>query len=430
MLLIYTHKITPRINFIFKHFFGRILKIPVTFTTKVNEFVAHNGPKMTYSKSPLGSEFFIRSHDLLFEQGINDIDIKIYEWDDVPCFFPIKESSTIPFDIFAASFYLISRYEEYLPHVQDVHERFSAVESLAYKNGFLEKPLVDIWAFKFLELLKIKFPNYKYVNREFKLLSTINVDMAYVYKHKGVVRTTGGFLKDLLNFNIINFKKRLLTILNLRGDPYDTFSTLLKIKEELKVDTIFFFSIGDYTTFDKNIASSNINFKSLIKSVADYARVGLQPSYFTLKNADKLKKEKLRLEYILNRPVTCSRQHYLRLSLPDTYQNLLDIDLKEDFTMGYEKSAGFRASTCTPFYFYDLDFEILTPLKIYPFAVMDITLKQHMQLTNDESLAKILALKNEVEKVNGTFISVFHNETLSEDAYWNGWTNIYKATVT
>src|SRR4030065_214682 len=149
MLLIYTHKITPRINYIFKHFFGRILKIPETFTTKINEFVAHNGPKITYSKPPLGAEFFIRSHDLLFEQGINDIDIKIYEWDDVPCFFPIKESSTIPFDIFAASFYLISRYEEYLPHVQDMHERFSAVESLAYKNGFLEKPLVAIWAFTF-----------------------------------------------------------------------------------------------------------------------------------------------------------------------------------------------------------------------------------------------------------------------------------------
>lgn len=430
MLLIYTHKITPRINYIFKHFFGKILKIPVTFTTKVNEFVAHNGPKITYSKSPLGAEFFVQSHDLLFEQGINDIDIKIYHWDDVPCFFPTKETSTIPFDIFAASFYLISRYEEYLPHVQDVHERFSAVESLAYKNGFLEKPVVDIWAFKFLELLKIKFPNYKYVNREFKLLSTINVDMAYVYKHKGVIRATGGFLKDLLNFKFINFRNRLLTILNFRGDPYDTFSTLLKIKAEHKVDTIFFFSIGDYTTFDKNISSSNINFKSLIKSVADYAKVGLQPSYFTLKNADKLKREKLRLEYIINRPVTCSRQHYLRLSLPDTYQNLLDIDLKEDYTMGYEKSAGFRASTCTPFYFYDLDFEILTPLKVFPFAVMDVTLKQHMQLSNDESLAKILALKHEAEKVNGTFISVFHNETLCEDEYWNGWTNIYIATVT
>jgi len=164
--------------------------------------------------------------------------------------------------------------------------------------------------------------------------------------------------------------------------------------------------------------------------VADYAQVGLQPSYFTFKNAEKLKKEKMRLEYIINRPVTCSRLHYLRLSLPDTYQNLLDIDLKEDFTMGYEKSAGFRASTCTPFYFYDLDFEIVTPLKIFPFAFTDVTLKQHMKLSNDESLAKILALKNEVKKVKGTFISVFHNETLCEDEYWEGWTNIYKETVT
>jgi hypothetical protein len=429
MLLIYTHKITPRVNYIFKHFFVRILKIPVTFTTKVNEFVAHNGPKITYSKSPLGAEFFIRSHDLLFEQGINDIDIKIYHWDDIPCFFPTIESSMIPFDIFAASFYLISRYEEYLPHVLDVHERFSAGESLAFKNGFLERPVVDIWAFKFLELLKIKFPNYNYVKREFKLISTIDVNMAFVYKHKGFVRTTGGFLRDLLNFKFTNFRNRLLTILNFRVDPYDTFSTLLKIKDDNRAETIFFFLIGDYTTFDKNISSSNINFKSLIKSVADYAKVGLKPSYFTFKNAEKLKKEKLRLEYIINRPVTCARQHFLRLSLPETYQNLIDIDLQEDYTMGYEKSAGFRASTCTPFYFYDLDFEILTPLKIFPFAFMDVTLKQHMQLSNDDCLAKILTLKNEVQKVNGTFISVFHNDTLCEDEYWNGWTNIYKSTV-
>ena len=429
MLLIYTHKITPRLNYIFKHFFGRILNIQITFTTKVDEFVAHNGPKITYSKAPLGTEFFIRSHDLLFEQGINDIDIKIYNWDDIPCFFPAGESSTIPYDIFAASFYLISRYEEYLPHVRDVHERFNADESLAYKNGFLEKPVVDIWAFKFLKLLKIKFPKYNYTNREFDLISTIDVDVAYIFKHKGFVRTLGGSLKDLLNLNFINLRNRLLSILNFRKDPYDTFSSLLRIKEENKVETIFFFLIGDYTTFDKNISSSNINFKSLIKSVADYAKVGLHPSYFTFKNGEKLKKEKLRLEFIINRPVTSSRQHYLRLSLPDTYQILIDLDLKEDYTMGYEKSVGFRASTCTPFYFYDIDFEIQTPLKIFSFAIMDVTLKQHMQLSNEECIAKILKLKNEVQKVNGTFISIFQNESLSENEYWKGWTDIYKSTV-
>src|SRR5210317_1750538 len=108
MLLVYTHKITPRLNYIFKQYFVRTLNIKVVFTTKVAEFVAHSGPKITYSKSPLGSEFFIRSHDLLFEQGINDIPINIFKWDDIPCFFPAGPNSSIPYDIFAAGFYLIS----------------------------------------------------------------------------------------------------------------------------------------------------------------------------------------------------------------------------------------------------------------------------------------------------------------------------------
>ena len=82
----------------------------------------------------------------------------------------------------------------------------------------------------------------------------------------------------------------------------------------------------------------------------------MHPSYFSLKDAAILKKEKLRLENIINTPVTFSRQHYLRLSIPETYQNLIDLDIEEDYTMGYAKTVGFRASTCTPFYFYDLRF--------------------------------------------------------------------------
>ncbi|PHQ55780.1 MAG: hypothetical protein COC16_04590 [Lutibacter sp.] len=429
MLLVYTHKITPRLNYIFKHYFVRILQIPVTFTTKVDEFVAHSGPKITYSKTPLGSEFFIRCHDLLFEQGINDIEINISKWDDVSCFFAARETSSIPFDIFAAGFYLISRYEEYLPHVQDVHERFPAEESLAVKNGFIEKPVIDIWAYKFLELLKEKFPNYEYINREFNLISTIDIDMAFAYKNKGIVRTIGGFVNDILHLRFVNFWHRLLTVLKFKIDPFDTFKELLKIKKEYNVNTLFFFLIGDYTTFDKNISSSNSKFKSLIKSVADYANIGLHPSYFTFKSVEKLKKEKLRLENIINTPISFSRQHYLRLSIPETYQNLIDLDIVQDYTMGYPKVVGFRASTCTPFYFYDLDFEIQTPLKIFPFAFMDITLKDFMNLSNEECIHKINELKEEVKKVNGTFITLFHNEALSESGIWTGWSTIYKTTV-
>ena len=193
MLLVYTHKITPRLNFIFKQIFVRILSIPVTFTTKVDEFVAHNGPKLTYSRAALGSEFFIKSHDLLFDQGINDVDISVSNWEETACFFPAGEVSSIPYDIFAASFYLISRYEEYLPHVQDEHERFPFTESLAYKNDFLEKPVVDIWAFKFLSHLKEKFPDYKFESRSFNVLSTIDVDTAFAFKNKGLEGPLAGF---------------------------------------------------------------------------------------------------------------------------------------------------------------------------------------------------------------------------------------------
>ena len=426
MLLVYSHKITPRLTYIFKHFFVRILQIPVVFTTKVDEFVAHNGPKITYTKNPLGSEFFIRSQGLLFEQGINDVEVIVSTWDEVPCFFYEGESSTIPFDIFSASFYLITRYEEYLPHVQDIHERFPADESLAFKNDFLEKPVIDIWAFKFLELLKEKFPNYEFKKREYNQISTIDVDVAFAYKHKGIVRSLGGYLKDVFQFNFSNLWNRLLTNLNFRADYYDTFSKILAYKKEKNVNTLFFFLLGDYTTYDKNISFSNNKFRSLIKSVADYTKIGLHPSYFSLKDEEKLKKEKMRLEGIINTPTKFSRQHYLRLIIPDTYQNLIDLDIKEDYSMGFAKRAGFRASTCTPFYFYDLDFEIQTPLKIVSFAFMDVTLKQHMSLSNEESLKKILELKNEVKKVNGTFVSLFHNETLSENLYWEGWTHIYE----
>ena len=170
MILVYTHKITPRVRYIFKHIFTRILLTPVSFTSKVEEFVAHNGPKISYTKVPLGKEFFIRSNELLFEQGVNDLEINISKWDETPCFFNTGSNSSIPFDIFAASFYLISRYEEYLPHVRDVHERFTAEQSLAYKFRFLEKPVVDIWALKLKDILKERFPEYHFPEREFSYI--------------------------------------------------------------------------------------------------------------------------------------------------------------------------------------------------------------------------------------------------------------------
>jgi hypothetical protein len=429
MILVYSHKITPRVRYIFKHIFTRVLLIPLDFTTKVEEFVAHNGPKMSYAKTALGNEFFIRSNELLFQQGVNDLEINIQQWDTVPCFFNAGAKSSIPFDIFAASFYLISRYEEYLPHVKDIHQRYTAEESLAFKNNFLEKPVVDIWAYKLLNLIKEKFPNYNYTSREYSYISTIDIDNAFAYKHKSLIRGLGGFFKDLFQFKIFNVWDRFAVVFRIKKDPFDTFNKIIEIKKQYNIRTIFFFLIADYTTFDTNVSASKNKFRLLIKSMVDYARVGLHPSYFSMQNPALLKKEKKRLENITNMPIMRSRQHYLRFSLPETYQHLIDLEITEDYSMGYASNVGFRAGTCTPFYFYDLDFEIQTPLKIFSFALMDTTLNDYMKLTPKQSLGKIRDLKNEVKAVNGTFITLFHNEALSNYLRWKGWSRLYDLMV-
>lgn len=427
MLLVYTHKITPRLSYIFKQFFVRILKIKVSFTTDVADFIAFNGPKLTYTFKPLGNELFIKCHDLLYEQGVNDIDINIAKWKDTIAFFNNNLNGIIPFDVFAASFYLLSRYEEYLPYVQDENERYPASESLAYQNKFLDKPVVDIWAMKFLEILKDRFPNYNFEEKRFEVISTIDVANVFAYKQKGIIRNFGGFVKDIFTFRIDRVIGRFLVLLRFRKDPFDTYDEILKTSKSNNIKTIFFFLIGDYTTYDRNISSSNNVFRSLIKSVSDYVDFGLHPSYFTMTNSDKLKKEVQLLESIVNQPIKKSRQHYLRLKLPETYQNLIDLEVTEDHSMGYAKEFGFRASTCTPFYFYDLDFEIQTPLKVFPFAIMDSVLRDQLGLVPAVAKKKISNIKKEVKKVKGTFITVFHNESLSDEGEWKGWKKVYES---
>jgi hypothetical protein len=429
MVLIYTHKITPRLSYIFKHIFVRILNVPVRFTTTLEEFVAYNGCKFTYSKAPLGKEFFIRSHDLIFEQGINDIEITVQEWEEVPCFFNAGKKSSIPFDIFAASFYLLSRYEEYLPHVQDAWERFPAEESLAFKNNFLDKPVIDIWAYKLAEILKSHFPDFYFEPTPYNYISLFTINEAFLYKAKGVIRSVGGFLVDLFTLKLGAFWDRSMVLLKLQKDPYDVYDRMVSLQNNYKVSTMVFFLIGNFTTYDTNISLTKNKFRLLIKSLSDYVKVGLNASFFTMNNTEMLKKELTKMEDIIHIPTVRTRQHYLRINLPETYQNLIDFEVEEDYSMGYPDQLGFRASTCTPFYFYDLDFEIQTPLKVFSFSISDLVLRESLELSEKQSFQKLKASYEMVEKVNGTFVTLFHNKILSNYGEWRGWKYFYEQVL-
>lgn len=423
MLLVYTHKITPRLNYIFKHVCTRILSFPVSFTTQVEEFIAHDSLKISYSSQQLGNEFHIKSHSILFEQGLADNDIHIQDWEETKCFFHSGDKSSIPFDIFAASFYLLSRYEEYMPHVKDEYGRFTAKDSLAFKHNFLEQPVVDIWAYKFRKSLQIKFPDFQFEEREYNVKPVIDVPMAYYFRQKGLMRTIGGTLNDIFRLKIKQLYQRYLVLLRFKRDPYDTYKWIINMQKHSKSKFLVCFLIGDYTTYDKNISINKKTFVSLIKSVADYCNVGLKASYFALEDFDILKMEKQRMESTINTSLVASRNSFSKLNLPNAYRNLIDLEIKEDYTMGYINHIGFRAGTCTPFLFYDLDYEIQTPLLLHTFHIMDYALLKHSSLLDKkQTMEKVI---NKIKKVNGTFTPVFHNYSFSDDPLWKGYRELF-----
>ena len=427
MLLVYTHKITPRFKYTFNHICKRVLGLEVSFTSKIEDFIAHNSLKMSYARQPLSNELFVRSNALLFENGLSDLDINVQPWDNTKGFFATGERSDLPFDIFAASFYLLSRYEEYMPHVKDNYGRFMAKESLAYTHKFLNQPVVDIWAYKLRAVLQKRFPNYKFPERSFKIKPVIDVPTAYYFKQKGLLRTIGGTLTDLGRFNLRQLYQRYLVIMGFKRDPYDTFKWIIRKQKTTNFKFMVLFLIGDYSTYDKNISTNKKQFIALIKSVADYCDVGIKASYFALNDISILKQEKLKIEGIVNRDLKAVRHSFSKLNLPTSYRNLVELEIHQDFTMGYVDTLGFRAGTCTPFQFYDLDYEIQTPLQINPYQCLDFALlKYKSELDKTEHFKKIL---EEVKAVNGTFVPIFHNYSLSDLDRWKGFKSLFNLVL-
>jgi hypothetical protein len=429
MILVYTHQISSRVRYIFRTLFQQFMNCEVRFTTQVEEFIAYDGIKISYTKNPLGNELFFRSHSILFEKGISDQDIQVKSWNGHKAFFGQSENSALPFDVFASSFYLLSRYEEYLPHIKDRFQRFPARESLAYQNGFLRIPIIEHWLEDLVAALQAKFPQFTPEPRQFKFVNTIDVDNAFCYLEKGAIRSIGGIVRSLLKFDVSEIAQRVRVLFGKEKDPYDTFDYLLRLQKKYKFESIYFFLLADYGHNDKNIGYTSKRFQSLIKSMSDYAKVGIHPSWGSNAHPDQLLVEIKRLEHIVKREIKRSRQHFLRLDLPMTYRRIIDLGICEDYTMGYASEVGFRAGTSLPFYFYDLDMEVETKLLLRPFAVMDGTLNEYMNLPVDDAQYLVKELMDRVKKVDGVFMSLWHNETVSDNRNWQEWNQVYEFTL-
>ncbi|MFN5182255.1 MAG: polysaccharide deacetylase family protein [Bacteroidota bacterium] len=429
-LILYSTKISSRLKYAANLILKDNLGLNFSITDKKEEFMASNLFKIEYSEGQnYQDSFYIKSHRLLFESGIKHQNLAIGNYSGLVTLFSNNSSSGFSFDVFSAVFFLVSRYEEYLPHIKDGYNRFEAESSVAFAHGFLNIPIVNHWIKFFSIELKNKYPNLILRLPQYKFISTIDIDNAYSFKFKGLMRSLGGYFRAILNLNKNNIFDRTKAILGRIQDPFDTYNYQLDIQKKYKIEVIYFFLLGDYGVNDKNIPSNNRHLQLLIKNLSDYAEIGIHPSFASTGIASVVKKEISRLGRITHKEVKCSRQHFSVLNFPVTYQILIENDVKNDFSMGYHDLPGFRAGTSSSFFWYDLENEVETSLRVHPLVFSESCLKYNMKMNPEQAFQCAKSLIDKIKESNGTFVSSFHNESMGNYGEWKGWENLYEQVV-
>jgi len=427
-LLIYTDFDSPRLRYVLNWIFGERLGLSFCLTGNRAEWEGYEGPKLCYAQARTEGALHIVPHTLLNETGVREIPVSINRWKHSTILFYNQPGAQIPFDLFAAVFYLVSRYEEYLPHSKDKHGRYDAAQSAAAQYAFLQEPVADTWIFQLGKLLERLFglaPSYG----SFTFLPTYDIDIAWKYLHKGASRTLGGLLRDAATLKWGSVAEHLRVNAGRKKDPFDSFGFLDGLHRQYQLKPLYFLLLGNPGPYDKNAAPGLPAMQSLLRLIAGKYETGIHPSYRSNEERRLLREEIALLAKAAGRPVTKSRQHYIRLRLPETYRTLYEHGIKEDYSMGYASCNGFRAGTSQSFLWYDLEKEAATALRIYPFAFMEATSRFYLEQSPEEAWLEWERLWHAVKKVNGSFISIWHNYMLGSDRAARGWPQLYEKTL-
>ncbi len=422
MLFIYTTNISTRLQYILAELF----KNEYTLTNNIEEYLAHNGACINYSANAIKAlELQVVPHPLLQEKSIRNQDTECFDWIGYPVFFKTNNGA-IPFDIFSASFYLLSRYEEYLPHSVDEYGRYSHTNSLAFKNKFLHLPLIQLWMQQLAIQLQQLATNYSLPSAIFSFTPTYDIDIAYSYLHQPILKNVFGFFKDLLQAKFESFSERAMVYAGKQKDPFDQYNWLQDLHEQYQLNPIYFFLVSNKRKgVDKNISPSKKAMRQLMQKIGKKYLVGIHPSWQSGNDTTVLKNEINALSSILNAPVQSSRQHFLRMQLPSTYQQLIALGITKEHSMGYGSINGFRASYANAYFWYDLKDELKTTLEIHPFCYMDATAIFKLGYAAYEAKKELQDFYKIIQSVNGNMICIFHNNFLTDQVALYEWKKTY-----
>lgn len=322
-------------------------------------------------------------------------------------------------DIVASSFFLLSRYEEFVcPSKLDVHGRFEGRESLPFRAGFINRPLVDEYGKLLRNWLRSVGENPIEPPKTIsKVYLTHDVDSLGLFQTpdtalRGLYRAV--FQKERNPFEVIRAFGKI------DNDPAYTFHWLVnKNRNVHHANQIFFFkSLIHSKGYDKPHYSIN---KTKVKQLLDYLQqqgcdIGLHSSYYSTNKPHTITYQNLRLAETLDKPIRLHRSHYLTILPPNMPHFYTDVGITDDFTLGYASIAGFRLGTCRAVHWINPKDLSISKILLHPLTLMDGTLSNssYMGLSYDEALSHSIKLLQQVEQHNGEAVLLWHNTSVTE----------------
>lgn len=423
--IVYYEQPSERLSYTCEFIFSHVLGVNYSLTNSVYEFEYSTFNKINYSATNFAESFRIIPSGLLSESKLNT-SFKPEAMRKQNKLYFFENGGDQGFDVFSAVFYFISRYEEWQDFAADVHLRFESKNSILFREKCHLKPVVDSWILELKAALEKFYPQCNFPQKQMQVISTIDVDNLYAYKLKGILRTGGAFAKDLLKGDISNARERLKVVGGKQKDPFDIYDGISTFCKEQKTPLFYFFLFRTGTKFDRTVDPASGAFKKVFDVIKkESAYIGLHPSYFSAYDEHILQNEVKLINSSLEEPVVFSRQHYLRFNIKTTPKQLLKNGIRVDFTMGFASTAGFRAGTSFPFYYYDFSSESKSELLFVPFCAMDGAYTVYNKTLPESALVEFEALKEEVRKVHGFYITVFHERSFSDRLY-KGFGALYK----
>ena len=346
---------------------------------------------------------------------------------DNPGFFTLsKDKIHLGLDIFGSSFFMLSLYEEVIKADRDSRNRFPYTASLAFRSGFLDRPIVNEYVEILWACLSYLWPGLRRKPHQFKICASHDVDAPFLWATAGVTRlmkecifaVTRSHSPSLLVNNVLEWFK--IKAKGEKRDPYNTFDRIMDISEKHNLKSAFYFITGNTAGgLDGDYRMEHPLILELLRNIHRRRHeIGLHLSYNTFEDAVQTKKEFQHLKEVcasqgIEQERWGSRQHFLRWKTPVTFQNVSDAGLDYDTTVSFADTPGFRCGVCYEFPVFNVLTRQKLPLIERPLIVMDCTVTGARcikpGLDVHKAIDTILNYRNQCRRFNGNFTILWHN---------------------